>query len=475
MGILSGVGRLLNKAVDGAEDLGRDALQAGEQILDRVVDGLSGAAASAGSSSVGSTGSAGGSTWSGGPSGAGTSKGLPIPSMRPRPQTSRGLAVSRFFSGLPTSKGLSARTPSSKGLPIPSMRPRAENVALAKAMMRVNNVVAATNRVSGAMTRAAAHIEKTKKPSLFERAGSFAMDLNPAAGGLSMGRYAFDVVRGEASLSDAPREMIKAGIKSNPILRPLATAGDAYFDEGDPLGILPVARTAAHVGAITGGLRALGVPISDKWASRLAFVDVTTVLGSGVLAARSTHDYVHHRGSFGAMASQTAGFGLGAAGIALPFMRGAGAFSKLGSGRLAARGIEAEEIPEDAVQVISSGKDLLEYGSQIRPGGEDESSRTGGYARGGRVLRAETALVGERGPEIVQLPAGSNVIPAHRSRELLELAGAGAESARAVAAPRQLYVHQYLDGREVGLATVRDLDDDEQWDRGGGRWASSMV
>ncbi len=43
--------------------------------------------------------------------------------------------------------------------------------------------------------------------------------------------------------------------------------------------------------------------------------------------------------------------------------------------------------------------------------------------RGGRVRSGETTLVGERGPEIVRLPLGSDAVPAHRS--------AGADGERA--------------------------------------------
>lgn len=84
-------------------------------------------------------------------------------------------------------------------------------------------------------------------------------------------------------------------------------------------------------------------------------------------------------------------------------------------------------------------------------------------ARGGVVSSGEITLVGERGPEIVQLPAGSNVITAHRTREALERAS----SAPAVPRTRRdLYIHQVLDGREIARATIRNIDDDGQWGRG---------
>ncbi|MDO8209294.1 hypothetical protein [Conexibacter sp. CPCC 206217] len=84
-------------------------------------------------------------------------------------------------------------------------------------------------------------------------------------------------------------------------------------------------------------------------------------------------------------------------------------------------------------------------------------------AHGGRVRHGETTLVGERGPEIVQLPAGSDVTPAHRSRQLMERAESASPFGSGAGAQRDLHVHQYLDGREVARSTVRNLDDEEQW------------
>lgn len=386
---------------------------------------------------------------------------------RAKPPTPPGSGVSKFLAALGMGDG---RSPLERMLPTPRRTARDFSREIARIYYPEPDPSVVQQR--------AWPLEK-KSPSFGERLASAVTNASPAAGGMSMGSYLWDLARGDASVNDLPREAIKAGVYSVPVGRALAQVGDAYFDQGDPGRILPLARALAHTGAATGALRALGVPVPEKLEKWVALVDVTTVLGSAVLAARSTHDYVHHRGSFGEMASQTGGFALGAAGLALPFMRGARVLSALSSARLAKRGIDSTELPEDAVDLISIRKDLLEYGSRIRPGGEEESSRTGGYARGGRVHRAETALVGERGPEIVRLPAGSNVIPAHRSRELLELTGAGAGAgdgapAGASDAPRQLHVHQYLDGREIALSTVRDLHDGQR-ERGGVPWASSMV
>jgi hypothetical protein len=83
-------------------------------------------------------------------------------------------------------------------------------------------------------------------------------------------------------------------------------------------------------------------------------------------------------------------------------------------------------------------------------------------ARGGRVGHGETTLVGERGPEIVRLPAGADGA-AQRSRGLLGQPRAGGSARQR--ARRDMHIHQQLDGREIARSTVRSLDDDEQWGR----------
>lgn len=116
---------------------------------------------------------------------------------------------------------------------------------------------------------------------------------------------------------------------------------------------------------------------------------------------------------------------------------------------------------------LSLGLGWLEQGLAAKRALEPRPESGVPRARGGRVGHGETTLVGERGPEIVQLPAGSNVVPAHRSRELL------GRSAPAGAVPdgglpggrRELHVIQQLDGREIARSTIRNLDDDEQWGR----------
>lgn len=113
----------------------------------------------------------------------------------------------------------------------------------------------------------------------------------------------------------------------------------------------------------------------------------------------------------------------------------------------------------------------LEAGLGIVPGLGGAMAMKGIYdavkpqerARGGVVSSGEITLVGERGPEIVQLPVGSNVIPAHRTREALERASNAPAFPRT---RRDLYIHQVLDGREIARATVRNIDDDGQWGRG---------
>lgn len=81
-------------------------------------------------------------------------------------------------------------------------------------------------------------------------------------------------------------------------------------------------------------------------------------------------------------------------------------------------------------------------------------------ARGGRVRHGETTRVGERGPEIVRLPANASTASAQRSRRLAQRSGTSAVSRQA---RREMHLRQHLDGREVARSTVRHVDDEKQW------------
>jgi hypothetical protein len=88
-------------------------------------------------------------------------------------------------------------------------------------------------------------------------------------------------------------------------------------------------------------------------------------------------------------------------------------------------------------------------------------------AGGGVVGSGEVTLVGERGPELVELPSIATVVPAQRTRAALDPAAAGRVE-RGGARPRRrrdLHVHQVLDGRRIARATLRNIDNDQQWGR----------
>lgn len=81
--------------------------------------------------------------------------------------------------------------------------------------------------------------------------------------------------------------------------------------------------------------------------------------------------------------------------------------------------------PANAFAAIAAGGALIAIGalvkgfsSRIGGGSDDGSGSNGtrkipGFANGVQNFRGGTALVGERGPELVNLPTGSNVIPNH--------------------------------------------------------------
>lgn len=80
-------------------------------------------------------------------------------------------------------------------------------------------------------------------------------------------------------------------------------------------------------------------------------------------------------------------------------------------------------------------------GSGIIPGvsGNPISDFIGGLATGGTTTRAGTVLVGERGPELLRLPAASQVIP------LTAMSGG----------TRTIHTHVHLDGRVVAESVAR--------------------
>ncbi|MDW5597661.1 hypothetical protein VSS74_25140 [Conexibacter stalactiti] len=461
MGLLDGLSRLANKAVDEAEELGRDVVQAGERVVKRVVEGMS-SAASAGSTSVGSTWSGGNSSWSGGPAGPGTSKGLPIPSMRPRPQTSRGLAVSRFFSALPTSKGLlipsmAPRVPSSKGLPIPSMvpvvptskglpilsmRPRAENIAVAKAVMRANRIAAATSRLGGAMTNAAGKIDTGRDWGIVgDVAGGIGSGLKWTGNAAwDAGGYGLRAATGTSRVLDVPGSMAAnvAYLATTPksMFTPFAYVNNNL---GDPMGLDAKMQFVNDVATAGGLLRRFDFGPDAVLAGRLfRRADAIGNATSVYKLDRDTYKFWHRQGS------DAEDVAMGWVGL----MPGIGEATSVLD--LWARSRKPWEIAGPRME-YDSFLDMLRGKGRL-------VTRAGG----GRVGHGETTLVGERGPEIVRLPTGADTA-ARRSRGSLGQPGAGGSARQQ--ARRDMHIHQQLDGREIARSTVRNLDDDEQWGR----------
>lgn len=473
MGILDGLSRVVNNVVDDAEDVVRDAVQAGERVVQRVVDGVSDAA-SAGSSAVGSTSTGGGSSSSAG-SAVTTSKGLPIASMRPRPRTSRGLAVSRFFSGtLPTSKGLlipsmAPRVPSSKGLPIPSMvpvvptskglpilsmRPRADRLALHRAMANVDRTVRLTNRVAALAATAGRQIEEANdgggggwnplggfKPFPLLRGGvNAAIDATAWTGNAAWdaGGYGLRAATGTSRVLDVPGSMAAnvAYLATTPksMLTPLAYVNNNL---GDPIGLDAKMQFVNDVATAGGVLRRLDFGPDAMIAGRLFRRADAIGTGTAVYKLdRDTYKFWHRQGS------DAEDVAMGWVGLT------PGVGEAIGVLDLWARSRKPWEIAGPRME-YDSFLDMLRGDGRLVV-----------RAGGGRVGHGETTLVGERGPEIVRLPAGSDVIPAHRSRELLQQAATAPRGGR-----RDLHIHQQLDGREIARSTIRNLDDDEQWGR----------
>lgn len=66
-------------------------------------------------------------------------------------------------------------------------------------------------------------------------------------------------------------------------------------------------------------------------------------------------------------------------------------------------------------------------------------------AEGGLIAQAGIALVGERGPEIVQLPSGARVIPNNQL---------GSSSSSSMQGGQVIHIHNYIDGKEITSNTM---------------------
>lgn len=398
-----------------------------------------------------------------------TSKGLPIPTMRPRPQTSRGLAVSRFFSATPTSNGLPIgsmrarpatsmglpiesmvpRVPLNNGLPILSMMPRAENIALARTMMQVDDLVAATNRVSGAMTNAAGKIDTGRDWGILgDIAGGIGTGLEwTGNAAVDAGGFAMQATIGTDQLSKAPGALWATtkyfALPKSPIQAILSPISHVNYNLGDPFDVAGKADRFSKVGLAGAVMQEFGVPRTSRFGKVLGHLDVVTPFVGDFKQSAVAHDFAYKRTSFQDYALTTGG-------------------TALSYGALMAKQLKKPALIYDLgmlsleIDRALGGSGELEF---YWPWDERAFERQFGMrARGGRVGHGEISLVGERGPEIVRLPAAQQ-----RSREPLGAPGAGASARQR--ARRDMHIHQQLDGREIARSTVRSLDDDEQWGR----------
>lgn len=398
-----------------------------------------------------------------------TSQGLPIASMRPRPQTSRGLAVSNFWSGLDRSNGLPIasmrsrgpsslglpiesmvpRVPVNNGLPILSMMPRAENIAVAQAVMRANRIAAAASGLGGAMTDAAGQIDTgrsgwnplgTFQPFQLLRDGMDAtMDATAwtANAAWDAGGYVLRAETGTSRVLDVPGSMVAniAYLATTPksILTPFSYVNNNL---GDPIDLESKMQWVNDVATAGGVLRRFDfgpdAASAGRFFRRLDAIGTETDVFQ---LDRDTYKFWHRQGS------DAEDVAMGWVGLT------PGVGEAVGLLDLWARSRKPWEIAGPRMK-YDSFLDLLRGDGRLKV-----------RARGGRVGHGETTLVGERGPEIVRLPAGADGA-AQRSREQSRAGGSARQQAR-----RDMHIHQQLDGREIARSTVRSLDDDEQWGR----------
>lgn len=355
-----------------------------------------------------------------------TPRPRPLPSPRPQPKTLRGLAVSRFWSGVvPTSQGLvipsmTPTLPTSQGLPIPSMErqvPRSKGLAILSMLRHVDP-------------------PKLMKPKAPEGSVKGDVERHWYDKPLAVLDQGADAVTG--AVTSAPGKFLdstKEAVTSSP--------GWWLVDKG-----MDVAGSVA-VGRVSGWL-----DVFDRLGQRITESPLLTraqqnfrYLGRWL----STSPKALEQFAGGAL-RQVDRFGryAGAAGkLFAPVGAAVGVVSALDTYRKWKQGDATDQ------ELIESGLSIVPYlGTAIFLKNEAKAA-VGAKAKGGRVRSDEMTLVGERGPEVVQLPGGSDAMAARRARQL---AGAGARRSRG-----DVHVRQHLDGREITRSTVRNLDDDEQW------------
>lgn len=97
----------------------------------------------------------------------------------------------------------------------------------------------------------------------------------------------------------------------------------------------------------------------------------------------------------------------------------------------------------DKVKALADAINKLPSPGDIAGGAKGAFEKVTPWQHGGRVGSSGVALVGERGPELVRLPGGANVIPAGPTASLLGAGGFGAQ---------EITTRVYLDRREIARA-----------------------
>ena len=213
------------------------------------------------------------------------------------------------------------------------------------------------------------------------------------------------------------------------------------WGDGDNFGIKRIAYVVSRLGSVAAVGKALGVTPPQFLLKATKPFDLGVVAANFINAASADNEYSEGRISYAELQSARA-----SALLSLGFWLPAGKAAKLADA--AGLGKDYFDEMKAAQEGMNAAQERLK---------QDAATRAGG----GRVRHGETTLVGERGPELVRLPAGLDAIAARRTRALLE-AAAGRDDVQP--AELELHIHQHLDGREVALSTVHNLDD-EQWGR----------
>jgi tape measure domain-containing protein len=121
------------------------------------------------------------------------------------------------------------------------------------------------------------------------------------------------------------------------------------------------------------------------------------------------------------------------------------------------------QMSDDAYSYLQSVEDYVSQAQakalahQIGSGGSNILNKNfGGYAEGGDVPKTDYYKVGERGPEIVQLQAGSHVYPHGVYPSSMPVA-APLQGSSGSSVKQEIHVHLYMNGREMAYEMIDDI------------------